>query len=238
MPFRCHFPVLLYNLTVHRIFSCLGPSKSQIVAKISEIASWMKCTEPGAMNGRTCWLVNAETLQRYNMTDLSAINSWEFSTDKKKRGRKMDESKVVIGEDATPPPKTARISLIKKFIQTVPSPDNSAAPTATVSDSSPCSHPSSLPSSLPSSHSSTHPSTLPNSQQNVVPSSTPKAKKRIALISLSSSTTKKPRKETIASPLTNFLKKMGTKETSSTNHLENETSEKVTEKEHDCFTID
>jgi len=224
-----------------------GPSKGQIVAKIYEIASWMKCTEVGAMNGRTCWLVNAETLQRYNLGDLSAINSWEFSTDTKKRGRKMDESKAGTGDDATPPIKTARISLMKKFIQTNPSPDNSAVLTAVVSNSSPSSVsscvPTSVPSPLPNSPLSSLPGSLPGSLQSPQPSSAPKAKKRIALISLSSSATKKPRNESMASPLTNFLKKMGAKETLPTNEAGgNETSEKATEKatekEHNCFTID
>ena len=215
-------------------FWALGPSKGQIVAKIHEIASWMKCTEAGAMNGRTCWLVHNESLQRYNLGDLSAINSWEFSTDKKKRGRKMDESKGMVGDDATPPSKTARISLIKKFIQTIPPPDNSAVPTAVVSNSLP----NSVTSPINNSPPSLHPVAPLISPQSIVPGSTPKAKKRIALISLSSSVSKKPRKESIASPLTNYLKKMGAKESPSTNQLENETSEKIAEKEHDCFTID
>jgi chromatin assembly factor 1 subunit A len=92
----------------------LGPSKAQILAKIAEISSWGKCTEAGAMNGRKCRLVQSDVLERYNLHELSAINTWEFATETKKRGRKADDSRT---EEDTPPAKTPRVSLIKQFIQ-------------------------------------------------------------------------------------------------------------------------
>ncbi|XP_046441140.1 chromatin assembly factor 1 subunit A-like [Daphnia pulex] len=70
-----------------------GPSKAQILAKIAQIASYSRCTEAGAMNGRKCWLVQPNFLEHYNLAELSVINAWEFATETKKRGSKADESK-------------------------------------------------------------------------------------------------------------------------------------------------
>jgi hypothetical protein len=50
------------------------------------------------------------------------------------------------------------------------------------------------------------PEPLPQTEPSPI---TPKGKKRVALISLPSSSTKKPRSEIKATPLTSFLKKMG-----------------------------
>ncbi|EFX62800.1 hypothetical protein DAPPUDRAFT_336411, partial [Daphnia pulex] len=77
-----------------------GPLKEQILAKIAEISSWGKCTEAGAMNGRKCRLVQSDVLERYNLHELSAINTWEFVTETKKRRRKADDSRT---EEDTPP---------------------------------------------------------------------------------------------------------------------------------------
>ncbi len=96
------------------------PSKLQVVNKINEIASWTKCAEAGPMNGRTCWLVHAAVLERHQLGHLSAVNTWEFSTETKKRGRKSDAGDRSVDGDETPPPKTARVSLMKKFVQPVP----------------------------------------------------------------------------------------------------------------------
>lgn len=57
------------------------------------------------------------------------------------------------------------------------------------------------------------------------PQSTPKAKKRIALISLPTSSSKKPKSELKSTPLTNFLKKMSTKEAMSKESKANESLE-------------
>ena len=105
---------IMHTNTIFKIGINLGPSKAQILAKIAEIASWSKCTEAGAMNGRTCWLVQSDVLDRYNLTELSAINTLEFATETKKRGRKADDSRT---DEDTPPAKTLRVSLIKKFVQ-------------------------------------------------------------------------------------------------------------------------
>ena len=165
----------------------LGPSKTQIMAKIADIASWTKCTEAGTMNGRTCWIVNADVLERYNLTDLSAINTWEFATETKKRGRKADDSRT---EEETPPAKTPRVSLVKKFAQPA-----SATPKV------------STPIETNPKETTTEPAKPP--------ASTPKAKKRITLISVPTSATKKPKSDPKSTPLTNFLKKISTKEASS-----------------------
>lgn len=105
---------IMHTNTIFKIGINLGPSKAQILAKIAEIASWSKCTEAGAMNGRTCWLVQSDVLDRYNLTELSVINTLEFATETKKRGRKADDSRT---DEDTPPAKTLRVSLIKKFVQ-------------------------------------------------------------------------------------------------------------------------
>jgi hypothetical protein len=99
----------------------LGPSKAQILAKITEIASWSKCTEVGAMNGRTCWLVQSDVLDRYNLTELSVINTWEFATETKKRGRKAYDSR---SEEDIPLAKIPRVSPIKQFDQPASLPAN------------------------------------------------------------------------------------------------------------------
>lgn len=192
----------------------------QILAKISEIASWSKCTEVGAMNGRTCWLVQPEILERYNLSNLSVVNTWS-STETKKRGRKADDAK---NEEDTPPPpsKTARTSLIKKF-----RPKPVAA----------------SPSSQPMLNSTPTPSDpVVVAEPSPSPSSTHKAsKKRVALISLPSTpTTKKPRSESKTTPLTSFLKKMGSgKETPPKSSLpkqpENDHAMNV---DPECYTIE
>lgn len=89
----------------------LGPSQIQIFAKIAEIASWSKCTEAGLMNGKLRWLVKPDVLDRYNLAELSANNTWEFATETKKRGHKADDSRT---ED-TPPAKTPRVSLAQEI---------------------------------------------------------------------------------------------------------------------------
>lgn len=166
----------------------LGPSKAQIMAKIADIASWTKCTEAGTMNGRTCWIVNADVLERYNLTDLSAINTWEFATETKKRGRKADDSRT---EEDTPPAKTPRVSLLKKFTQPASGTPRVSTPTET--------NPTEARKAMAEPAKQT-------------PISTPKAKKRITLISVPTSATKKPKSDPKSTPLTNFLKKMSTKE--------------------------
>ncbi|XP_046448455.1 chromatin assembly factor 1 subunit A-B-like [Daphnia pulex] len=96
-----------------------GPSKAQILAKISEIASYSRCTEAGAMSGKICWLVQPSVLEHYNLAELSVINAWEFATDTKKRGRKTDDS-----EEDTPLAKIPRVSPIKEFDQPASLPAN------------------------------------------------------------------------------------------------------------------
>jgi hypothetical protein len=58
----------------------LGPSRLEVIVKIAKIASWSKCTEAGAMYGRKCWLVQSDVLNRYNLSGLSGINTWEYAT--------------------------------------------------------------------------------------------------------------------------------------------------------------
>jgi hypothetical protein len=192
----------------------LGPSKAQILAKITEIASWSKCTEVGAMNGRTCWLVQSDVLDRYNLTELSVINTWEFATETKKRGRKADDSRT---EEDTPPAKTPRVSLIKKFVQ----------PASLSANRVPSSQENELPESEKNSNEP--------AKQPIF--STPKAKKRISLISLPTSATKKPKSDTKTTPLTNFLKKMSAKEALSKSS-ENIDDDAVEMDGVKCFTVE
>ena len=138
------------------------------------------------MNGRTCWIVQPEILERYSLSNLSAVNSW--SAEPKKRSRKADETKNE-GDTPPPPSKTARVSLMKKFVSkpVAASPSQPIAKAAAAGTSN-----------SPEPTAPVEPSLI-----------TPKGKKRVALISLPSSSTKKPRNETKATPLTSFLKKMG-----------------------------
>lgn len=153
------------------------------MAKIAEIATWSKCSEPGPMNGRVCWLVNPEVLQKYNLQDLSVVNSWEFSTDIKKRGRtKTDDSKM---EEETPPAKTPRMSLVRKFPDSI------------------------VPVDSPTREETGSQATEETASPTATPA--PKAKKRIALISLPSSASKKIKSEVKSTPLANFLKKVTAK---------------------------
>ncbi|KAI9562969.1 hypothetical protein GHT06_010425 [Daphnia sinensis] len=168
-----------------------APSKAQILAKIAEIASWTKCTETGTMNGRTCWLVQPDVLDHYDLKELSVINAWEFATETKKRGRKADDSRT---EEDTPPAKTPRVSLIKQFAQPANLSLTNKVTTSSEKD-------------LPGSGKDTK---EPCNKPSVA--STPQTKKRIALISIPCSGTKKPKTESKSTPLTNFLKKMSTKE--------------------------
>lgn len=166
-----------------------APSKLQIVAKIAEIASWSKCSEVGAMNGRTCWLVQPEVLERYNMADVTAVNTWEFSNESKKRGRKTDDSANKAEEESTPPAKAARVSLLKKF----------ATPASPASPSAPPSNPT--------------PKANESKEGEDSEPSTPKTKKRVALISVPTSASKKSKTEAPnkkLTPMTTFLKKMST----------------------------
>lgn len=139
------------------------------------------------MNGRTCWLVHSDILERYNLSTLPIANTWEFTTETKKRGRKADDSRT---EEDTPPAKTPRVSLIKKFTQSA----NKSTNNATNTDEK----------------SSTESKEEPEHKR---PVATPKAKKRITLISLPISSTKtKSTTEQKVTPLTNFLRKMSAKE--------------------------
>lgn len=153
------------------------------------------------MNSRVCWLVHAEILQRYNLQDLSVINSWEFSTDIKKRGRaKTDDSKL---EEETPPAKTPRMSLIRKFADAV------------------------VPIHTPSQEEDDVDKNAESQVSEVNASSStpaPKAKKRIALISLPTSASKKIKSEVKSTPLTNFLKRITTKENAGSKTLETDDS--------------
>jgi hypothetical protein len=210
----CIFTLVNYAQLQYSCFGInLGPSKAQILAKIAEIASWSKCSEAGMMNGRTCWLVQSDVLDRYNLTELSAINTWEFATETKKRGRKADDSRT---DEDTPPAKTPRVSLIKKFVQ----------PTSLSTNRVPSSQENKLPES----------GTNINGPAQETIFTTPKAKKRISLISLPSSATKKPKSDTKSTPLTNFLKKMSAKEalSKSTENVDDALEVDGIE----CFTVD
>ena len=99
----------------------LGPSQKQILAKISEIASYSRCTEAGAMSGKKCWLVQPTVLEHYNLAELSVINAWEFATETKKQGRKAYDSR---SEEDTPLAKISRVSPIKQFDQPASLPAN------------------------------------------------------------------------------------------------------------------
>merc|ERR1712071_599679 len=133
--------------------------------------------------------------------------------------------------------KTARISLIKKFIQPS-SPLSSTTPenVVQISSHSPL---SAKPSVSEETTSTTTTSTATTSTATAANTATTKARKRVALISPSSSATKRPRNEAMASPLTSLLKKMAESK-SSKNEFEKEAQDtkKSEEKEHDCFTID
>ena len=204
---------IMHTNTIFKIGINLGPSKAQILAKIAEIASWSKCTEAGAMNGRTCWLVQSDVLDRYNLTELSVINTLEFATETKKRGRKADDSRT---DEDTPPAKTPRVSLIKKFVQ----------PTSLSANRVPPSQENELPESGKNLNEPV--------KQPVV--TTPKAKKRISLISLPTSATKKPKSDTKSTPLTNFLKKMSAKEAlSKSENVDDDALEMDGVK---CFTVE
>ncbi|KZS10844.1 putative Chromatin assembly factor 1 subunit A-B [Daphnia magna] len=191
-----------------------APSKAQILAKIAEIASWTKCTETGTMNGRTCWLVQPDVLGHYDLKELSVINAWEFATETKKRGRKADDSRT---EEDTPPAKTPRVSLIKQFAQ-----PNNFLLTKRVTTSS--------EKDLPELGKDTNES---GNKSSIV--STPKTKKRITLISIPTSGTKKPKTESKSTPLTNFLKKMSTKEalSKSSNAVEDTEMDEI-----ECLTME
>lgn len=191
-----------------------APSKAQILAKIAEIASWTKCTETGTMNGRTCWLVQPDVLDHYDLKELSVINAWEFATETKKRGRKADDSRT---EEDTPPAKTPRVSLIKQFVQ-----PNNFSLTKRVTTSS--------EKDLPELGKDTNES---GNKSSIV--STPKTKKRITLISIPTSGTKKPKTESKSTPLTNFLKKMSTKEalSKSSNAVEDTEMDEI-----ECLTME
>ena len=214
------------------IFYIAVPPKTKIVAKIGEIASWTKCSESGPMNGRSCWWVHPEFLERYQLSDLSVVNTWEFSTETKKRGRKPDDSKGDEGEE-TPPSKTARVSLMKKFIQ----PQTASPSTESVSKAD-----SPLPTETETARTPCVPSTESTTQDtSAKPKSTPQAKKRIALISLSTSASKKPRNDSVATPLTNFLRKMGSKSEASTHvppRSPKQDSMEVSTKDSDCPVLD
>jgi hypothetical protein len=91
---------------------------------------------------------------------------------------------------------------------------------------------------------------VPPSQENELPESgknlnepvkqpvftTPKAKKRISLISLPTSATKKPKSDTKSTPLTNFLKKMSAKEALSKS--ENVDDDALEMDGIKCFTVE
>ena len=87
----------------------LGPSRLEVIVKIAKIASWSKCTEAGAMYGRKCWLVQSDVLDRYNLVELSVINT----TETKKRGREADDSRT---DEDIPQAKFSRVSLTEKNV--------------------------------------------------------------------------------------------------------------------------
>ena len=141
------------------------------------------------MNGRLCWLVQPEVLERYNMAGTTAVNTWEFSNESKKRSRKTDDSAGKTEEEGTPPAKAARMSLMKKFAQ----------PASPIAASSPAAE-----------NQTPTPSKKPQEEDaNVAEPSTPRTKKRVALISVVDSSSKKPKPEPSKTmPMTAFLKRM------------------------------
>ncbi len=127
------------------------------------------------------------------MADLSSVNSWEYATETKKRKQNKDKeeanpgSNKPIGEEeaSTPPVKTARVSLMKKF--TLPTPP---------------AQPSPLQQDAKVDDDFEQPS-----------SSTPKAKKRVALTSfIPTSASKKSKIEpaTKTPTMTDYIKRMST----------------------------
>jgi hypothetical protein len=113
---------VLFAIILNLFHLNLGPSNLQILAKITKIASWSKCTEAGAVNGKMCWLVHSDVLAYYGLAGLSANVNWELCTEMKKRGRsKADDSR---SEEDTPLAKIPRVSPIKQFDQPASLPAN------------------------------------------------------------------------------------------------------------------
>ena len=50
------------------------------MAKFGEIAALDKCTEAGPLNGKMCYFVHEDVLERYNLSDLSPIRHGNLGT--------------------------------------------------------------------------------------------------------------------------------------------------------------
>jgi len=139
-------------------------------------------------------MVSPEVLERYQLADLSSVNNWEYTTETKKRKQNKDKedanpvsNKPIREEEgSTPPVKTARVSLMKKFAQPTPP----AQPSPQQQDTSKVDDDFEQPSS-----------------------STPKAKKRVALTSfIPTSASKKSKIEPASKTptMTDYIKRMST----------------------------
>jgi hypothetical protein len=92
----------------------LVPSTLQISTKIAKIASWKNCAEIG----ENCWIVYPDVLNRYGLTNLSIINSWEFAAETKKRGRKRNFSTTDTDDEITPA-KVQHLKVLERYAPSV-----------------------------------------------------------------------------------------------------------------------
>uniref|UniRef100_A0A336L2K3 CSON014838 protein n=1 Tax=Culicoides sonorensis TaxID=179676 RepID=A0A336L2K3_CULSO len=83
-----------------------------ITTKIKEIAEYKQCTEEGPMHKIKAWFVKPEILEKYGLSNLPTINTWEYVLNpkivaselitKKQISTPISAKKVAITEDAMP----------------------------------------------------------------------------------------------------------------------------------------
>lgn len=80
-----------------------------ITTKIKEIAEYKQCTEDGPMHRVPAWFVKPEVLQKYEMTDLPVMNTWEYVlkpknivTENSQRSTPISVKKIPVTDEAMP----------------------------------------------------------------------------------------------------------------------------------------
>uniref|UniRef100_A0A182PR41 Chromatin assembly factor 1 subunit A dimerization domain-containing protein n=1 Tax=Anopheles epiroticus TaxID=199890 RepID=A0A182PR41_9DIPT len=70
-------------------------SRQSISNKIKEIARWEACRIKGSMEGKFCWIVEANVLEQYKLNDLTLPNVWKYHL-QKESGIKLEKPKTTL----------------------------------------------------------------------------------------------------------------------------------------------
>jgi len=75
----------------------------KIIDKIIDIAKYKSYEGEGPMQGKSCWVVKPEVLDKYDMKNVPVPNAWQYSAIKPRRRSDIKEAKIPKPQEQSPP---------------------------------------------------------------------------------------------------------------------------------------